>query len=46
MRLPKLPFWMFEIIAGPAHVWLWICAWLCGGTFSHGSGDKLDEDEE
>ena len=35
-----LPLSMFEILAGPAHVWLWICAKLCGGTFEHGPGEK------
>ena len=41
-----LPFHMFEVLAGPAHVWLWICARLCGGTFHHGSGDDLDDLEQ
>ena len=33
---------MFEILALPAHLWLWICAKLCGGTFEHGPGDEID----
>ena len=41
-----LPFSMFVILAGPAHVWLWICARLCGGTFSHGPGDNLEDLED
>ena len=45
MRIPTLPWWMFEILAGPAHVWLWICATLCGGTFEHGPVDEEDIDE-
>ena len=43
MRIPTFPFWMFEILAGPAHVWLWICAKLCGGTFECGPGDDIDD---
>ena len=39
MQIPTLPSWMFELLAGPAHVWLWVCAKLCGGTFTHGPGD-------
>ena len=39
MQILTLPFWMFELLAGPAHVWLWVCAKLCGGTFTHGPGD-------
>ena len=40
--LPTLPPSMFEILAGPAHVWLWCCAKLCGGTFTHGPGEDYD----
>ena len=42
MRIPTLPWSMFKILAGPAHVWLWVCALLCGGHFTHG---PVDEDE-
>ena len=39
--------WLAErhnlLITGPAHVWLWICAKVCGGTFKHGPGDDIDD---
>ena len=43
MRIPTLPFKWFEIIDGPAHVWLWICAKMCGGTFEHGPVGESEE---
>ena len=43
MRIPHLPLWMFEIIAGPAHVWIWICAKLCGVSVEHGWADDFDD---
>ena len=42
LGMPVFPVWMFEILAGPAHVWLWVCAKLCGGTVIHGPGDPDD----
>lgn len=48
MRFPALPWSMFEILAGPAHLWLWIVARLCGGSFEHGpvddEGDWISEE--
>ena len=45
MRIPTLPFWMFEILVGPAEVWMWICAKLCGVTITveHGLYDDPDD---
>ena len=43
MRIKGLPFWMFEILAGPAHVWIYICAKLCGVTVEHAWKDDPDD---
>ena len=42
MRIPTLPSWMFEILAGPALVWLWFCAKMCGGTVEY-AVDETDD---
>ena len=26
---------MYEILAQPAHAWLWLCAKACGGEYKH-----------
>lgn len=31
---------IYEIIATPAHLWLWLCAKLVGGTFECGPTDE------
>lgn len=35
---------LYEFLAAPAHIWLWLCARICGGRFecgpvSHGGDD-------
>ena len=27
---------IYEFLATPAHLWLWCCAWVCGGKFECG----------
>ena len=39
MRILPLPVRMYVILAGPAHVWIWICAKLCGVTVEHDWND-------
>ena len=34
---------LYEFLAAPAHIWLWVCAKICGGTFTCG---RVEEDDE
>ena len=38
--------WMFDVLAAPAHAWLWICARLCGSTFEYGPVEDDDDEDE
>lgn len=31
---------IYEILATPAHAWLWLCAKICGFEFECGPGDE------
>lgn len=33
---------LYEFLAAPAHLWLWLVAYLCGGRFSCG---RVKDDE-
>ena len=45
MRMPVLPWWMFEFLAAPGHLWIWISARLCGGTFTYSHIVEEDDSE-
>ena len=44
MRIPTLPFWMFEFLVCPAEVWIWICAKLCGVSVTIEQNSYYDAD--
>ena len=45
MRIPYLPISMFHILSGPAQLWVWICAKMCGVTIEYETFDEtVDED--
>ena len=35
---------IFEFLAMPAHIWLWVCAKLVGMTFTCGPVDEEEKD--
>ncbi len=37
---------IFELLAFPAHLWLHVCALLCGLEFTHGRAEDWDEEED
>ena len=37
---------IFEFLATPAHIWLWVCAKLCGWDFEYWAEDEDDENED
>ena len=43
MRIQIFRFWLFEILIGPAQVWIWICATLCGVETSCDWDDETDD---
>ena len=40
------PVWMFELLVGPAHVWIWICGRLCGVKVEQGWRMDYEDDPE
>ena len=42
--------YVYDFLATPAHLWLCVCAWLCGGVFEHGptdeNGDFIERGDE
>ncbi|KKL07270.1 hypothetical protein LCGC14_1543480, partial [marine sediment metagenome] len=37
---------LYEFLATPAHLWLWVVARICGGSFTYGpvSDDEAEPD--
>ena len=46
MRIPTFPLWLFEILIGPAHIWIWICSKLCGVTIECETFDETEDGHE
>jgi hypothetical protein len=34
---------LYEVLASPAHIWLWCCAKLCGGSFDCGPASSEED---
>ena len=45
MQIPTVP-WLFEILIGPAHVWIWVCAKICGVVVTREWRDDHDDLQE
>lgn len=41
----KTKVYIFEFIAAPAHLWIWICARIVGWDFTFGPVEEFEEDE-
>lgn len=37
---------LFEFLAAPGHLWIWVCAKLCGGTLEFGPIEDVEDDGE
>ena len=42
MQIPPLQIRLYLLLVGPAHVWIWICAKVCGVTVNHEWQDHRD----